>query len=101
MNGFASHGCHYCIYIWKSPKDFKCLKQVVQNIITYTQLTTKILVSIKQSKSMWYNHFNRYLKWDVYITLFVYAYSLCWIFVIVIVYVEHWILLELLKSLQE
>ena len=35
------------------------------------------------------------------ITLFVYAYSLCWIFAIIIVYVEYWILLELLKSLQE
>ena len=37
----------------------------------------------------------------VCITLFVYAYSLCWIFAIIIVYVEYWILLELLKSLQE
>ena len=37
----------------------------------------------------------------VCITLFVYAYSLDSIFAIIIVYVEHWILLELLKSLQE
>ena len=37
----------------------------------------------------------------VCIILFVYAYSLCWIFAIIIVYVEYWILLELLNSLQK
>ena len=37
----------------------------------------------------------------VCITLFIYTYSLYWIFAIIIVYVEHWIFLELLKSLQK
>ena len=28
-------------YIWKSLKDFKCLKQLIQNIVIYTQLSYK------------------------------------------------------------
>ena len=29
------------IHIWKSLKDFKCLKQLIQNIVAYTQLSYK------------------------------------------------------------
>ena len=39
---------------------------------------------------MWYTYLNEYLKWDyMSITLFVYVYSVCEIFAIVIVYVEY------------
>ena len=48
-------------------KDFKCLKQQIQNIVAYTNEVTKILISIKQSKGMWYNHLNEYLKREVYV----------------------------------
>ena len=78
------------IHIWKSLKDFKCLKQLIQNVVAYTQLSYKDPY-IKQSKYMSYNYFNEYLKWEVYVYYLIWlcifimlnicnCYSICGIF---------------------
>ena len=37
LHGFLDNSA----YIWKSFKDFKCFKQLIQNIVAYTQLSYK------------------------------------------------------------
>ena len=79
------------IYIWKSLKDFKMHKAT-------NSKHCSIYSNKLQRSSYWLNNLkacgiitsmNIWNMKYMCITLFVHAYSLCWIFVIVIVYVEH------------